>query len=297
MFYTILHFFEPLLRPVAFVWLLCVIGLGILIWKKQKLGSIILGIITLTLWLFGTNIPKKFFNGLEKPYLELDLNQLPRGDAMILLGGGHVPSRYDYSGFNLNDAGDRITTAILLAKKTKVPVLVLGGAPYRTGGEKRNMADLLVDWAQEQLPDTEILVMGITANTHEEAVEVRDMAKERGWRDIIVVTSAYHMGRTEGCFNKVGVPIIPAPCDFQTRGDDPSGWNPFPKERGFEYASRYVHEKVGWLIYRMKGWVSTDRPPPLPGKAAVESDSGAVSPAGESIPAAVEPGETAPAPE
>jgi uncharacterized SAM-binding protein YcdF (DUF218 family) len=272
MFYKILHFFEPLLRPVAFVWLLCVVGLGILIWKKQKLGSVILGVITLTLWVLGTNVPKKFFNGLEKPYIGLDLNQLPRGDAMILLGGGHVPSRYDYSGFNLNDAGDRITTAILLAKKTKVPVLVLGGAPYRNGGEKKNMADLLVDWAQEQLPDTEIVVMGITANTYEEAIEVRDMANERGWRDIIVVTSAYHMKRTEGCFNKVGVPIIPAPCDFQTRGDDPSGWNPFPKERGFDYASRYVHEKVGWLVYRMKGWVTTERPPPLPPKAPEEPE-------------------------
>jgi len=264
--YSILHFFEPLLRPVAFVWLLTVIGAGVLIWKKQKLGAIILGGISLIMWLLGTNIPKKMFNRLEKPYLEFNANELPQGDAMILLGGGHVPSRYDYAGFNLNDAGDRITSAILFARKTRVPVLVLGGAPYRMGGKKRNMADLLVDWVQEQLPETEIVVMGITANTYDEALEVREMAGERGWQDIIVVTSAYHMQRTEGCFNKVGVPIIPAPCDFQTRGDDPGGWNPFPKERGYDYASRYIHEKVGWLVYRMKGWVSKEKPPPLPAK-------------------------------
>lgn len=270
MLYNFLHFFEPLLRPVAFVWLLTLIGTGVLIWKKQKLGAIILGTISLIMWLLGTNLPKKFFNGLEKPYLSLDLNELPQADAMILLGGGHVPSKYDYSGFNFNDAGDRITTALMLAKETKVPVLVLGGAPYRSGGRRRNMADLLVDWAKEQLPDTEIVVMGITANTYEEALEVKEMAAGRGWRDIVVVTSAYHMKRTEGCFNKVGVPIIPAPCDFQIRGDDPSGWNPFPKERGYEFASRYVHEKIGWIIYRLRGWVSTEKPPPLPGKVEEE---------------------------
>jgi len=278
MLYNFLHFFEPLLRPVAFVWLLTLIGTGVLIWKKQKVGAIILGVISLIMWLLGTNLPKKFFNGLEKPYLNLDLHALPQADAMILLGGGHVPSKYDYSGFNFNDAGDRITTALMLAKRTKVPVLVLGGAPYRSGGKRRNMADLLVEWAQEQLPDTEIVVMGITANTYQEAVEVKEMAEERGWRDIVVVTSAYHMKRTEGCFNQVGVPIIPAPCDFQIRGDDPSGWNPFPKERGYEFASRYIHEKVGWIIYRMRGWVSTEKPPPLPvkaGDATSEPENGA----------------------
>ena len=278
MLYSILHFFEPLLRPVAFVWLLTMIGFAVLVWKKQKLGAIILGVISAIMWLLGTGIPEKVFNGLEKPHLEFDARELPQGDALILLGGGHVPSKYDHSGFNLNDAGDRITSAILFAKMTKVPVLVLGGAPYRNGGEQRNMADLLVDWVTEQLPDTEIVVMGVTANTYEEALEVKTMAAERGWRDIIVVTSAYHMNRTEGCFNKVGVPIIPAPCDFQTRGDDPGGWNPFPKERGYDYASRYIHEKVGWLVYRMKGWVSKEKPPPLPGKKEGEDGQGAEMP-------------------
>ncbi len=264
MLYQTLHFFEPLLRPVAFVWLLTVIGFGVLVWKKQKLGAVVLGIISSLMWLLGTDVPKRFFNGLEKPWLAVDLNELPRADAMVLLGGGHVPSKYDYSGFNFNDAGDRIVTAIMLAKKTKVPVLILGGAPYRQNGERRNMAHLLVDWVKEQLPDTEILVLGITADTHDEAEEVGALAKERGWRDIVIVTSAYHMKRAEGCFNQVGVPVIPAPCDFQTRGDDPTGWNPFPKERGYDYASRYIHEKVGWLVYRMRGWVSSEKPPPLP---------------------------------
>jgi len=73
---------------------------------------------------------------------------------------------------------------------------LVGGWSVR---EQRN--PLFVERAVEELnrrgvPLEKIeVVPGLVANTYEEIVRLRDYATERGWRSILIVTSAYHSRR------------------------------------------------------------------------------------------------------
>lgn len=264
MLYNILHFFEPMTHPIGALWVLCLIAAGVLIWKKQRLGAVLFGVMALLMSLIGSSISKALLHSLEKPWIRAGYEAIPEADAIVLLGGGYHASKHDLSSFNLNDAGDRITTAVELARRGKAPVLVLGGSTYRKGDEEEhNLADLIEPWVRDQLPETKTIVMGVTANTYEEAAEIRDMMAEHDWRKIILVTSAYHMTRSVSCFNATGVPTEPVACDFQIRGVVHAGFSPFPNPNGFHYLALYIHEKLGWIVYRMKGWVSTEAPEPL----------------------------------
>ena len=65
--------------------------------------------------------------------------------------------------------------------------------------EQRN--PLLVERTVEELKRQGVplekieIVPGLVANTYEEVVRLRDYAGERGWRSILIVTSAYHSRR------------------------------------------------------------------------------------------------------
>jgi uncharacterized SAM-binding protein YcdF (DUF218 family) len=99
--------------------------------------------------------------------------------------------------------------------------------------------------------------LGLCGNTHDEAVRMRELMQKHGWKRIFLVTSASHMRRAEGVFAKAGVPVVPVACDFQALGTPPSGLlaRPFPGLAGMEQLDLYLHEKIGWWVYRWRGWI------------------------------------------
>ena len=88
---------------------------------------------------------------------------------------------------------------------------------------------------------------------------MKALAAERGWKQILLVTSASHMRRAEAVFKKEGLRVIPVACNFEVEGDDfktvDGAFTPFPKLDGFVFLSRYLHEKIGWSLYRLRGWI------------------------------------------
>ena len=54
--------------------------------------------------------------------------------------------------------------------------------------------------------------VGPVSNTHDEAVAVAMLARQRGWGQIILVTHPWHMRRAAAAFEKAGVRVICSPC-------------------------------------------------------------------------------------
>jgi hypothetical protein len=65
------------------------------------------------------------------------------------------------------------------------------------------------------------------------------------------------MRRSLAVFEKAGVPVHPVACDFQVlRGEHmASTWQAFPDDGGLTTFGRWWHEQLGWIAYRLFGYV------------------------------------------
>lgn len=250
----------PLLAPVGFVWFCLLLLTAALWWKKQRGFAGVTAALVVFITIIGsTSVPGRLLGSLERPYAGVALESLPTADAIVLLGGGASPSRYEAQAVHLTIAGDRLVMAHALFQMGKAPVLLLGGNANKLAHvirfESEIVRDLLVTWG---VPKEAMIPLAANRDTHDEALKVRALATERGWRRILLVTSANHMRRASATFRAQGLEVIPVPCNFLTTistAPAPPGVH-VPGYDGFWKTAIWLHEQTGWFIYRRRGWIA-----------------------------------------
>jgi uncharacterized SAM-binding protein YcdF (DUF218 family) len=253
---------EAFLQPIGLLWFIHLIAALHFTrqrkWRRAAFFWIIAGFMSL---IGSTSISSRLLASLERPYSARPLDAIPPGDAVVMLGGAVRASRHDPFGFEFGEGADRVLTAVEMIRRGKSQTLILGG-----GGGKRNEpvdepwqeGPLLEGWLSAWgVGQAQVVRLKLSANTHEEALLVSELAKERQWKRIILVTSGYHMKRAEALFRKLGVPVVPVACDFLGLGalESKRPINPFPGADGFRQLELYLHEKIGWAYYRLRGWI------------------------------------------
>lgn len=155
------------------------------------------------------------FGLVERGMQRREASDMPQAQAIVVLSGmlGGVPGDRGVV-VEWGDA-DRFFGGIELYRAGKAPLLVF------TGGR--------VPWQDRVPPEGEVLkvhaeaigvrsadirVSGDAANTAEEARAVRSLLGA-GVRDILLVTSAFHMPRAATLFGRVGFNVIEYPVDFK----------------------------------------------------------------------------------
>lgn len=171
--------------------------------------------------------------------------------AIVVLGGsvaGMVPPRVSVEEIR----GARVLAGARLYKLKKAPwVIVSGGVPYpATSGETRNeaidMRDLLVE---DGVPQDAILVEGESRTTAENAELSARLLKEKGVKKILLVTSAYHIGRATRLFQRQNLEVIPVPTSHEVvQGGSPENF--VPNAGSLERSTRYLKERFGRLVGR-----------------------------------------------
>ncbi|HEX8312595.1 MAG TPA: YdcF family protein [Chthoniobacteraceae bacterium] len=248
-----------LVEPVGFVWLVLLV-LTVLLWRKKCRGfAVTTGSLAAVLTLLGgTPLPGRLISALERPYAGVRIDDLPTADAIVMLGGGSSPALHEAAGFRLTRAGDRLVMGVELIRRGKAPVLVLGGAGTRLDGQFRLESEMVRDWITSwNLTSAPVIALDYCRNTREEAQRLRDLAPEHGWRRILLVSSACHMPRAAATFQRHGFEVIPVPCNFVSEfGTKRGGFSlGVPSASGFTLFSIWLHEQVGWHIYRRRGWL------------------------------------------
>jgi uncharacterized SAM-binding protein YcdF (DUF218 family) len=190
---------------------------------------------------------------LESRYPTLALDQVESADAIVPLGGIFGPPVADGFLPNLGEASERLEAGIVLWQKQKAPWLVFTGGrvPWSTHTEVEGAACKRAAIARG-IPEEQILVTREVGNTVDEALAVGDLMRERGWRKIILVTSAWHMPRAARLFRKAGVGFVPFPVDYQTNPKAQVLLLDFlPRADGLQKTETAIREWYGILFYAL----------------------------------------------
>ena len=190
--------------------------------RFRKRRAVVCGGLAVVLFLLqATALPTRLLAGLESKAI---VTEAPANgfDAVVVLGGGWSPSAGNPLALEANDAFDRLLYGVkLMRAPSRRPdkFLVIGG-----GGLDRNNlpihptdSEVGKQWVENLglVPANKIIALPACKNTRDEARRVADLARKHGWKDIMLVTSAWHMPRALHTFQQAGVPVVPFPADFR----------------------------------------------------------------------------------
>lgn len=166
-------------------------------------------------------------------------------DAVVALSAGVTAD-----GYMTQQGLDRTLTAVELVKRGIAPVLVLTREERRGGGLRVSPAG-----DQQRLAAlggvSGVLTTGRVLSTHDEALQVAEIARSRGWKRIVLVTSPFHSRRACATFEKTGLVVSCAPSDSR---DIAVKRLKYPHDRIGAFGM-WLYETAGTLRYRQRGWI------------------------------------------
>ena len=221
----------------------------------RKAGAIIFGLITvLALWISAMPVfTKLVYSGLEEDYPFTAIDALPDADAIVVLGGGVSRTGKQQDVPYLGLAINRLFYGMKLYQAHKAPRIILSsGGADGDRPEAEVMAALLKDFG---ISGDAVIRETKSRNTHENAVNTLDMLRQQNMHSVLLVTSAYHMRRALAAFRASELQIIPAPVDHigEIAPDDVINW--LPDAGALFMTSIACKEYVGWIYYRLRGWI------------------------------------------
>ena len=232
-----------LLLPQGLVWLGLMATVGWHGLSRSARGFALLLLMLYTLagnsWFGGWLLGK-----LEAPY------SAPAGDvrfdAVFVLGGGSS-SRPDGE-TQLGPAGDRLIVPVKLFREGRTPHLVASGLSVTEMVGSRSLADETASfWIDLGIPDAAITRLSSPRTTREEIVEYKKLIAAKGWKNVGLCSSAWHLRRAEAICRAEGVRMVPIPADFLS---GPLPWNALyavPQARGFQNVQKALWEYLGTL--------------------------------------------------
>jgi uncharacterized SAM-binding protein YcdF (DUF218 family) len=158
-------------------------------------------------------------------------------DAAVVLGCGVLSD-----GTPTSTAEDRLLHGAELVRNGEAHTVVLCGALWTP-----RIRQQLRDWGVH----VPVVWSGPVGNTHDEALATARLAREHGWKRVIVVTQAWHMPRAAAVFRSTGLDVLRSPA-AETRYDlaDPS----LLSDR-LQALRDWSHEKIGLWVYGTRGWI------------------------------------------
>ncbi len=157
-------------------------------------------------------------------------DELQPADAIVVLGDDNYPA-------------DRAARAAGLFQARWAPVVVASGRYLRPYA---SIADLMArDLAERRVPADAIVPLRHRASsTREEATAVAELARERRWRRLILVTSSYHTRRALYIFRGT----LPRDIELRVASAEDSDFDPEAWWQARESRKLFVREVLAWAL-------------------------------------------------
>ena len=192
----------------------------------------------------------------------------PRVDGVIVLGGAIDDlTSADHGTPSLNEAANRLTTFAMLARRYPAARMVFTGGSAQLVSNARPGAQSEADFSRELLesiglPPGRVIYEDRSLTTVQNATFTRDLVHPATGEVWLLVTSAAHMPRAVGVFQRAGWPVVAWPTGYHGR----TGLLPWSRPFGAKLAllDAAAHEWVGLATYWATGKTSALFPAPSP---------------------------------
>lgn len=191
-------------------------------------------------------------------YEPVPIATLDTYDVAIVFSGVTKGSKTPRDRVYFNEGADRITHTLQLYNEGKVKHIIVSGGLGFEQVENSAAADRLKSFlTMAGVPDSVITVEPEAVNTYENAVKTTEILK----RDFpnqkyLLVTSAFHMKRSEMCLAKQGVEFDVFPAGYLT---DRPNFNfedvVIPRATAIEKWEKLFKEWVGIATYKVMGYL------------------------------------------
>lgn len=248
---TAYNLVKAFIDPVCFV--LILIGIGVLVSLKREKNRFEKSLfIFIFLFLYLTSI-SPISNGLahflEKDYLLHRDSTIERLDIIVILGGGISENKYLKESMSSGQTASRLLHAIKVFNESSAKYLVCAGK----GTGKISEAEVMGIAAERMgIPKERIKLDAESQNTNEHAENISKMFGDKNIR-VGLVTSAYHMKRSETEFRKYFSNVFPFPSDYLYSSSKKSSLLTFLPRTGHLYKSyTAMHEIIGLIWYQLR---------------------------------------------
>jgi uncharacterized SAM-binding protein YcdF (DUF218 family) len=253
LFYVLSKILDLLVAPLT--WSILLVALGLL-WLRARPGRARAALVlaALVLLVFSVEpVSRRLFGRLENAVQDT-FRPEPPYDVVIVLGGMVDPSAMRRSGqLELNESVDRIARAAQVLRAGQARHVLITGGIFLGGRAERSEAEWLAEWLREQgIAADRIALEGESRNTRENAILSAKILAERGWKRVLLVSSAWHARRAVGCFRAAGVEVDLLTVDH--RAGRPPGASWLPRAAAFSDSTDALRELFGGVVYRVMGY-------------------------------------------
>lgn len=193
---------------------------------------------------------------MENPYPPISHSQVKKVDAIVVLGGMINNLSLYNNRIELGDSADRLTDAILLYKKNKAAKIIITGGSgilfYQKNPESFQAKKFLMAMG---IAEESILIETESRNTAENAIYTAKILNQKQWKKIILITSAFHMKRSEALFRKQGLAVLPFPTDYRSLKPEFSWDALIPSTGALDTSTIAIKEWMGIIAYKIKGYL------------------------------------------
>ena len=192
---------------------------------------------------------------LEQRFARADLRGGDIAGIVVLGGAEDARIALDRGAHALNEAGERFTEAMGLARRyPDARIAFTGGSIEIVGTPKVGAEAARLMFRDLGLMEGDRLVLETKArDTWENATFTRALVHPKPGERWLLVTSAWHMPRAMGVFRKAGFAVEPWPVDYRTA----SNWDALrmfeaPAD-GLKRLDTVMREWIGLASYRLSG--------------------------------------------
>ncbi len=223
---------------------------------QRKKAGLLTGLI-LFLFLGNTAIVGKI-SRLWEP-APVPISELPDYELGIVLTGVVNLDMQPHDRVYFNKGADRVLHTVQLYKTGKIRKILITGGTGKVTGEKISEAPQLKKvFLLCGVPDSVLILETNSRNTRENATFSKKVIDSLGLEgNKLLITSAFHMPRSKGCFDKAGIPTDIFPVDFSH--SPTAGWTPdvwlLPSEKALVDWYVLIHEWLGYVMYKIMGYI------------------------------------------
>lgn len=239
-----------LAMPTGLVWLALASASALSWWRRRRRQAA----VAVAAFVVFTVLGSAPLGGAMLAWLEadyLDDGSFDGGplDAVFVLGGATALAPGGRP--RLADNGDRILTTARVYHARDVGMVVTSGSTIAGIGQQRDIAAETTQILEELgVPKSAIIELPEPKNSSQEVAAYTALARERGWKRLGIVTSAWHMRRVQRLCDASGLNAEPIPANFAGG----TGWDGLvsliPNANGFRNIQRASWELLGTAVGR-----------------------------------------------